>query len=60
MERHPRLADVLAMRRWDDAAREPCAAVPPLYAYRDVLEGCFGRQSWEAASTRRNDLAASL
>jgi predicted HD phosphohydrolase len=60
MERQPWLPDVLAMRRWDDAARDPCVLVPPLYAYRDVLEGCFGRQSWEAASTGRNDLAASL
>ena len=42
----PWLADVLAMRGWDDAAQVPGAPVPPLRAYRDLLEGCFGPQSW--------------
>src|SRR5262245_21488608 len=60
MERQPWLADVLAMRRWDDAAKVSGAPVPPLCAYRDLLEGCFGSQSWERVSAVGNDLAASL
>jgi hypothetical protein len=35
--------------RWDDAARRPGAPVPPLRAYRNLLEGCFGPQAWEGA-----------
>jgi predicted HD phosphohydrolase len=60
LERQPWLPDVLAMRRWDDAAKEPRAPVPPLVAYRDLLESCFGRQTWETVSAVSNDLAASL
>jgi predicted HD phosphohydrolase len=60
MERQPWLPDLLALRRWDEAAKEPRALVPPLLAYRDLLEGCFGRQPWEACLTVGNDLAASL
>jgi predicted HD phosphohydrolase len=60
MERQPWLADALAMRQWDDAANVSGASVPPLCAYRDLLEGCFGPQSWERASALGNDLAASL
>jgi len=29
---------ILAMRRWDEAAKDPAAAVPPLEAYRELLE----------------------
>jgi predicted HD phosphohydrolase len=50
MERQPWLADVLAIRRWDEAAKEPGAVVPALAAYRDLLEACFGRQPWETAA----------
>jgi predicted HD phosphohydrolase len=60
MEGQPWLADVLAMRCWDDAATVPGAPVPPLRAYRDLLEGCFGPQSWERVSAVGNGLAASL
>jgi predicted HD phosphohydrolase len=59
-ERHPWLADVLAIRRWDEAAKEPGAVVPGLAAYRDLLEACFGRQPWETAAMGGRDLAASL
>jgi gamma-butyrobetaine dioxygenase len=59
LERQPWLADVLAIRRWDEAAKEPGAIVPALAAYRDLLEACFGRQPWEAAAVSGHDLAAS-
>jgi predicted HD phosphohydrolase len=48
LEREPGLPDLLALRRWDEAAKEPGTAVPALSSYRDLLEGCFGRQSWGA------------
>jgi predicted HD phosphohydrolase len=51
------LADALAVRRWDEDAKEPGAIVPALPANRDLLEVCFGRQTWDA---RGHDLAASL
>jgi len=51
------LADALAVRRWDEDAKEPGAIVPALPAYRDLLEACFGRQTWDA---RGHDLAASM
>ena len=57
LEGQPWLADALAVRRWDDEAKEPGAIVPALSAYRDLLEPCFGRQAWDA---RGHDLAASL
>ena len=60
MERQPWLADALAMRRWDEAAKEPGASVPGLLSYRDLLEACFGRQPWEAGTVGGHDLAASL
>jgi hypothetical protein len=34
--------------------------VPALADYRQLLESCFGRQSWEAAAVGGHDLAASL
>ena len=57
LEGQPWLADALAVRRWDEEAKEPGAIVPALPAYRDLLEACFGRQTWGA---RGHDLAASL
>jgi predicted HD phosphohydrolase len=57
LEGQPWLADALAVRRWDEEAKEPGAIVPALPAYRDLLEACFGRQTWDA---RGHDLAASL
>jgi len=56
LEARPWLPDVLAIRRWDEAAKEPTARVPPLRAYRDLLEGCFGRQPWPVG----HDLATTL
>ncbi|HUM14770.1 MAG TPA: HD domain-containing protein [Candidatus Nitrosotalea sp.] len=47
LERQAWLPDVLAMRRWDEAAKEPRARVPGLPVYRDLIEACFGRQPWE-------------
>lgn len=46
LDREPGLPDLLALRRWDDAAKAPGVIVPGLSAYRDLLEACFGRQSW--------------
>ncbi len=57
LEGQPWLADALAVRRWDEEAKEPGAIVPALSAYRDLLEACFGPQPWD---TRGHDLAASL
>jgi len=57
LEGQPWLADALAVRRWDEEAKEPGAIVPALSAYRDLLEACFGRQTWDA---RGHDLAASM
>jgi predicted HD phosphohydrolase len=47
LESQPWLPDLLAIRRWDEAAKVPGAVVPALDAYRGLLEVCFGRQSWE-------------
>jgi len=57
LEGQPWLAEALAVRRWDEEAKEPGALVPALSSYRDLLEACFGRQPWDA---RGHDLAASL
>jgi [1-hydroxy-2-(trimethylamino)ethyl]phosphonate dioxygenase len=46
VERQPWLADALRIRCWDDLAKDPRAEVPPLDAYRDLIEPCFGAQSW--------------
>ena len=34
----PHAADAVAVRRWDDAAKDPAAAVPGFDAYRTLLE----------------------
>jgi len=47
LEGAPNLLDVLRIRRWDDLAKDPHAMAPPLEAYRELLESCFGPQSWE-------------
>lgn len=60
LERQPWLSDVLALRRWDEEAKEPGARVPALPAYRDLLEGCFGRQAWEVCDGRGDSLADRL
>jgi predicted HD phosphohydrolase len=48
VERQPWLSDALRIRQWDDLAKDLRAEVPPLDAYRDLLEPCFGSQSREA------------
>lgn len=48
LERQPGLSALLAIRRWDEAGKERGAVVAELPAYRDLLEGCFGPQMWEA------------
>jgi gamma-butyrobetaine dioxygenase len=35
----PHAADAVAVRRWDDAAKDPAADVPGFASYRDLLEG---------------------
>jgi len=35
----PYAADAVAVRRWDDAAKDPAASVPGFAAYRPLLEG---------------------
>ncbi|MGH3291410.1 MAG: hypothetical protein ACRDP7_06365 [Trebonia sp.] len=35
----PRAADAVAVRRWDDAAKDPAADVPGFAAYRPMLQG---------------------
>jgi len=37
--RDPRARAAVALRRWDDEAKDPAAAVPPLDAYQELLEG---------------------
>jgi predicted HD phosphohydrolase len=59
LERQAWLPDVLAMRRWDEAAKEPRARVPGLFAYQDLIEGCFGRQPWEVCDVAATAPAAS-
>jgi gamma-butyrobetaine dioxygenase len=36
-ERSPHAADAIAVRRWDDQAKDPSAAVPGLDYYRPLL-----------------------
>jgi predicted HD phosphohydrolase len=50
LERQPWLPEVLAIRRWDEAAKERNAVVADLPAYRDLVESCFGRQTWEVCA----------
>jgi gamma-butyrobetaine dioxygenase len=35
----PHAADAVAVRRWDDAAKDPGADVPGFASYRPLLEG---------------------
>ena len=37
--RDPQARAAVALRRWDDEAKDPAATVPPLDAYRELLEG---------------------
>jgi gamma-butyrobetaine dioxygenase len=36
---HPHAADAVALRRWDEAAKEPAARVAPFDDYRELLAG---------------------
>lgn len=36
-ERHPQWREAVALRRWDDLAKEPGARVPPLESYEEEL-----------------------
>jgi gamma-butyrobetaine dioxygenase len=59
LEREPGLPDLLALRRWDEAAKEPRVSVPGVSAYRDLLEACFGRQSWEMSEASASPSGSS-
>jgi [1-hydroxy-2-(trimethylamino)ethyl]phosphonate dioxygenase len=48
LETLPWFADAVRLRRWDDAAKVPGAASPPLIAYAPLLERHFGPQPWTA------------
>jgi len=37
--RDPHARAAVALRRWDDEAKDPAATVPPLDAYHELLEG---------------------
>ena len=45
LEIQPWFADAVRIRRWDDEAKVPGAAVPPLDEYRALLERWLGPQS---------------
>jgi predicted HD phosphohydrolase len=50
LETQPWFADAVRIRRWDDEAKTPGAAVPPLDDYRPLLERWLGPQSrWGGA-----------
>jgi len=46
LEIRPWFADAVRIRRWDDEAKVAGACVPPLIAYRPLLERWLGSQSW--------------
>jgi predicted HD phosphohydrolase len=48
LETRPWFVDAVRLRRWDDAAKVPGAACPPLIEYAPLLERYFGRQTWPA------------
>jgi len=48
LETRPWFVDAVRLRRWDDAAKVPGAAYPPLIDYAPLLERYFGRQAWPA------------
>jgi predicted HD phosphohydrolase len=48
LETRPWFADALRIRRWDDEAKVPEAIVPPLFAYRPLIERWLGPQSWRS------------
>lgn len=46
LETRPWFADAVRLRRWDDAAKVPGLACPPLVEYAPLLERRFGLQAW--------------
>jgi gamma-butyrobetaine dioxygenase len=48
LETRPWFADAVRLRRWDDAAKLPGAACPPLVEYAPLLERYFGVQRWRS------------
>ncbi len=50
LETRPWFVDAVRLRRWDDAAKVPGAACPPLMAYATLLERRFGPQAWAAGA----------
>jgi gamma-butyrobetaine dioxygenase len=48
LETRPWFADAVRVRRWDDAAKRPGAACPPLIEYAPLIERYFGPQPWIA------------
>ena len=48
LETRPWFVDAVRLRRWDDAAKVPGAACPPLIEYAPLLERHFGPQAWTA------------
>jgi gamma-butyrobetaine dioxygenase len=48
LETQPWFADAVRLRRWDDVAKRPGAACPPLIEYAPLLERYFGVQRWTA------------
>lgn len=48
LEIRPWFADAVRVRRWDDMAKIPSAACPPLVEYAPLLERHFGPQAWTA------------
>ena len=50
LETRPWFADAVRVRRWDDMAKVPGAACPPLIQYAPLLERHFGPQAWMAGA----------
>jgi len=50
LEVHPWFGDVLRLRRWDDAAKQPEMDCEPLLEFRPLLERWFGAQHWPSGA----------
>jgi predicted HD phosphohydrolase len=56
LDAHRWFADALKIREWDDSAKDPRAVAPPILAYRDLVEACFGPQAWGGGGDRHRDV----